>query len=68
MTQEYINITNLERIINLKLQIGSPIAFRIVSGVNADIDAYTTGLLQTEYQDNYSFYQEEVNAITGYNA
>lgn len=52
--QYRLPITNLSRIIENNLKIGSPVAFRIVSGANADIDLDTTKLLHKQYYNRYT--------------
>lgn len=61
--QKYIPITNWQRIMDLGLCVGSPVAFKLVSGAIADIDEYTTSLLQREYSDNYDAYKLEIDTI-----
>ena len=61
--QKYIPITNWQRIIDLNLCKGSPVAFSLVSGAIADIDEYATRLLQKEYEGNYGRYMAEIDVI-----
>ena len=61
--QRYIPITNWQRIIDLDLRPGSPIAFNLVSGAIADIDEISTKALQQEYKDNYVTYAHEIDTI-----
>lgn len=53
-TQRQIPITNIGRIVKNRLEIGSPVAFRIKSESIADIDEAATAMLQHMYKDNYN--------------
>lgn len=54
--QYRLPITNLARIINNELRIGSPVAFNIVSASNADINEEVTHMLQKQWYNNYEGY------------
>lgn len=59
--QYRLPITNLARIVSNNLRIGSPVAFKIISSANADIDEETTHYLQAQYEANYEHYREKID-------
>ena len=59
-TQRRINLTNWQRIIDHRLQPGSPIAFRVASSAIADFDAKSTSLMQMRWAGQWDSYDEEV--------
>ena len=59
-TQTKIPITNISRIVKYNLEIGAPIAFRVVSGAIADFDADTTYVLHKTWEDRYDEYKETI--------
>lgn len=61
-TQTKLAVTNWERIINLDLRVGSPVAFRVVSSSNADINEDVTQMLHEEYAGKYDVFKDEVLA------
>lgn len=58
--QSRIAITNWERIINYNLQIGAPVAFRVASSANADINEEATKALQQEWENRWKEYQDRI--------
>ncbi len=62
VTQRVLPITNWKRIITYNLQIGYPIAFRVVSGAIADFDAESTRLLHETWKGKFEYYREIIDA------
>ncbi len=58
--QRNINATNWQRIMDYRLEPGSPIAFNVVSSAIADIDLQATKILQEAYAGRYAEYAEEI--------
>lgn len=59
-TQSRLAITNWQRIMDLDLRIGAPVAFRIASSANADVNFATTKLLHEEYENRWEEYDEMI--------
>lgn len=59
-TQRRINITNWQRIMDYKLQPGSPIAFRLASDATADFDKDATKILRDQWEGRWERYQDLV--------
>lgn len=58
--QRQVPATNLRRIINLNLQPGAPIAFRIASSAIADIDENSTLLLQRTWEGRFAEFRSRI--------
>lgn len=59
-TQYELSLTNLKRILDLNLQPGYPVAFRIASSAIADVDEEATRLLQKKYEGKEDQYREYI--------
>ena len=59
-TQRKVPLTNLKRIVDMNLQIGSPIAFKFVSGAIADVDEDMTRLLHKQWEGRWEDYQMKI--------
>ena len=66
-TQNKLAITNVARIIQNDLQIGSPVAFNIVSAANADFNEKVTAMLQKEWEGNYEGYKAYIEREVHFN-
>jgi len=58
--QRVLPITNLNRIVSNNLKLGTPIAFRFVSGAIADVDLETTRKLQKIWAYRDKEYQQHI--------
>jgi NAD-dependent DNA ligase len=56
-TQREVNITNLKRIVEMNLEPGAPVAFKLVSAADADIDADATRMLHILYKNRWEDFQ-----------
>lgn len=61
VTQRVLPMTNWKRIFDNNLQVGSPVAFRVVSDAIADFDAESTRVLQDTWQFNYDEYHRLID-------
>jgi NAD-dependent DNA ligase len=59
-TQSNLPATNLSRIINMNLQKGAPVAFRVVASAISDLDEVSTGLLHKTYEGRWEEFREMV--------
>lgn len=61
VTRSEVNVTNLQYIIDNKLEIGAPIAFNIRSAANAVLNGERTKDLQEEWIGRYEEYQSIID-------
>lgn len=59
-TQRVIPLTNYQRVIDMDLRPGSPVAFKLKSHAIADVDADSTKALQKMWQGKYEDYHNQV--------
>lgn len=60
-TQKVLPATNLARVIENDLRIGSPVAFKFISGSIASIDLEATRMLQKQYQGRFDSYRHKID-------
>lgn len=61
VTQKFINITNWQRIIDMNLQPGAPLAFNLVSGAIANINEFATYTLQKQFEGQWDTFKDMVD-------
>lgn len=67
VTQRVLPMTNWKRIFDNDLQVGSPVAFRVVSDAIADFDMESTRVLRDTWQGRYDEYQQMIDEEEEFN-